>query len=90
MKKVISIILGVVLLVIVGVGARYFLAYNGFLDKITERKPEMKQYNVIVSEDSKINNEKDLVDKSVGFLKTDPKAANAGQKLNSEVEVEID
>ncbi len=90
MKKVILAIIGLIVLVLIGVGARYFLAFNGFLDKITERKPEMKQYSVVVLSDSGLQDVADLANKSVGFLKTDPKAANAGEKLNSEVKVSVD
>ena len=90
MKKVSSIIVGVILLVLVAVGARYFMAYNGFLDKITDRSSEMKQYSVIVLNTSELNVIKDLAGKSTGFLKTDPKVANAKQKLAEAVEIEAD
>ena len=90
MKKVIWTILGLVVVVLVGVGARYFLAYNGFLDKITARKPEMKQYSVVVLDDSELKEFADLEGKSVGFLKIDPKAANASEKLKNEIKVDVD
>ena len=78
-KKIVLAIVGIVLLAAVVIGARYLLAYNGFIDKITSREPEMKKYDVIVLEDSEAKDVFDLADKNVGFLKTDTKAANAGQ-----------
>lgn len=90
MKKFFWTILGLVAVVFVGVGARYLLAYNGFLDKITMRKPEMKQYSVVVLDDSELKEFADLEGKSVGFLKTDPKAANASEKLKNEIKVDVD
>lgn len=89
-KRLVLILVGMVLLVAIAIGIRYLMAYNGFLDKITAHEPEMKRYSVVVLNDSEIENEKDLVDKHVGFLKTDPKVANAGQKLSEIVRVEID
>ena len=65
-------------------------AYNGFLDKITKREPELKQYSVIVLNESNIQDVNNLTEKNVGFLKTDPKAANAAQKLNESVETIVD
>ena len=67
-KKIILIVVGVILLVLIGVALRYLLAYNGFLDKITDWGPEKKQYSVIVSEDSEANGYSDLKNKGVGFL----------------------
>ena len=90
MKKIISAIIGIILLILVAVGIRYLLAYNGFLDKITMRKPEMKQYSVIVLENSELKDETNLSGKSVGFLKTDTKAANAEQKLAEVAEIDAD
>lgn len=89
-KKIVLAIVGIVLLAAVVIGARYLLAYNGFLDKITSREPEMKKYDVIVLEDSEAKDVFDLADKNVGFLKTDTKAANAGQKLSEVVKIDID
>ena len=89
-KKIVLIVLGVIILIILGVVLRYVLAYNGFLDKITGRKPEMKQYSVLVNNDSGLNEIADLKNKSVGFLKTDPKAVNAEQYLQNVVKVEAD
>ncbi|MBQ3296584.1 LCP family protein [Candidatus Saccharibacteria bacterium] len=89
-KKIILIVLGVIILIVLGVVLRYVLAYNGFLDKITGRKPEVKQYSVLVNNDSGLNEIADLKNKSVGFLKTDPKAVNAEQYLQNVVKVEAD
>lgn len=89
--KAVKIIIGIVIvlvLVVTGVALRYLLAINGFLDKITEQKPEMKSYSVIVTEDSPAQGINDLAGKSVSFLEIDNKAANAEQKLQSVVQVE--
>ena len=69
---------------------RYIDAFNAFLSKVTEQKPEMKQYSVVVMNDSGYNEIADLKNKSVGFLKTDPKAANAEQYLQKQVKIEAD
>lgn len=65
------------------------MAYNGFLDKITARKPEMKQYNVIVLDKSEARELNDLTGKNVSFLKSDPEAASAGDKLARTVNVDV-
>ena len=67
---------------------RYTDAFNEFLGKVTAQKPEMKQYSVIVLNDSKYNDINDLKNKSVGFLKTDPKAMSAEQYLQAKVKIE--
>ncbi len=85
--KIIISIMVVILLVLGGVFLRYFLALNGFLDKITEHKPEMKAYSVIVTENSAVKEINDLANKSVSFLETDNKAANAEQYLQSVVAI---
>lgn len=87
-KIIVLSVIGVILVVVMGVALRYLLAYNGFLDKITNREPEMKYYSVIVMDESDLHEVKELVNKSVGFLKTDPKAANAEQKLAEDVKKE--
>lgn len=78
------------LLVLGAFGVRYLLSYNGFLDKITSRRPELKQYNVVVTNDSGLENIEVLAGKSVGFLKTDPKAVDAEQELEEVVAVDAD
>ena len=88
--KIVGIVFGVLLVVALGIALRYIMAYNGFLDKITERKPEMKEYSVAVMDDSSIEDVMELKDKSVGLLKIDPKANNAAQYLKSIVEVNED
>lgn len=86
--KIVLCVVAVLLLIVGGIALRYFLAFNGFLDKITERRPEMKAYNVIVKEDSPVNEIGSLAGKNVSFLETDPKAANAEQYLQSVVSIE--
>ena len=53
--KIILAVVAVIIIVIIGVALRYMSAFNGFLDKITNRKPEMKQYSVIVMNNSGLN-----------------------------------
>lgn len=71
------------LIVIIGgiFAMSYTGAFNSFLTRVTEDKPEMKQYEVLVKNDSEVQGIDELSDKSIGFLKSDPKAANAEQKL---------
>lgn len=88
-KRIILAVIGVILLVVIAMVGRYIMAYNGFLDKITARKPEMKQYNVIVLDKSEARELNDLVGKNVSFLKSDPEAASAGDKLARTVDVDV-
>ncbi|MBR0480017.1 LCP family protein, partial [Candidatus Saccharibacteria bacterium] len=69
---------------------RYWLAYNGFLDKITARKPEMKGYSVVVLGEAEIEKVGELAEKSVGFLRTDLQATKARIKLEEAVSEEKD
>ncbi len=87
-KKIILIVVGVILLVLAGVALRYLLAYNGFLDKITNWGPEKKQYSVIVTNDSAAKEYSDLKNKGVGFLKSDTTAVKAEQYLQTQVKVD--
>ena len=67
---------------------RYTDAFNGFLNKVTQRKPETKQYSVVVKEESGIEKLEGLKDKNVGFLRTDEKAGNAEKYLQEKVKFE--
>ena len=90
-KKVVKIIIWVVVAILVllaAVALRYWLAFSGFLDKITGRGPEMKEYSVLVKEDSSANEIGELADKNVSFLETDPKVANTEQHLKEIVNIE--
>ncbi|MBR5647788.1 LCP family protein, partial [Candidatus Saccharibacteria bacterium] len=90
-KKVVKIIIWVVVAILVllaAVALRYWLAFSGFLDKITGRGPEMKEYSVLVKEDSSANEIGDLAGKNVSFLETDPKVANTEQHLKEIVNIE--
>ena len=69
---------------------RYTDAINDFFSKVTEQKPEMKQYSVVVMNDSGIIDVNNLSNKSVGFLKSDPKATNAEQYLQTVVKINSD
>ena len=86
--KVLGIILGIGILAIMIYGIRLWLSYNGFLDKITGNEPEMKEYSVIVLNSSNTNEIRELERKNLGFLKTDPKAGNAEQYLQTVVKFE--
>lgn len=83
--KIFGCLLGVVVLAVVIYGIRVLLAYNGFLDKVTGGDPESKEYSVVVLPDSNTNEIHELERHSVGYLKTDPKAGNAEQYLQSVV-----
>ena len=65
-------------------------AFNGFIAKITERRPEMKAYSVLVEEASEYNELKDLTQKNIGFLKLDKKAGNTEQYLKQQISFEAD
>lgn len=80
-------IIAVIAIVIVGVVLRYGLSINNFLDKITEKTPEKKEYSVVVLNSSAATKVEDLKDKSVGFLKIDEKAGNAEEYLSSVVKI---
>lgn len=67
---------------------RYTDAFNAFLNKITERRPETKQYSVVVTEKSTVKELSGLNTKNIGFLKTDEKAGNAEQYLKSKINFE--
>ena len=69
---------------------RYTDAFNSFLSKVTEQKPETKEYSVIVTNDSRIKEISALKNHSIGFLKTDPKAANAEEHLQTVVKFNSD
>lgn len=87
-RKVIVVIVVMILVALGGVALRYFGALNNFLDKITAQKPEMKSYSVLVLEDSETKELGELENKSIGFLKSDPKAVNAEQFLQNEIKFE--
>lgn len=80
--KIICGIISVVCIAGTIVAFRYTNAFNGFVNKITNRK-EMKEYSVMVMEDTGITEIKGLANKSLGFLKTDEKAGNAEQYLQT-------
>lgn len=80
--KVICEIISVACIAGTIVAFRYTSAFNGFVNKITNRK-ETKEYSVMVMEDSGINEVKGLADKNVGFLKIDEKVGNAEQYLQT-------
>lgn len=83
--KIIGIVFGVIVLALLIYGLRVWLAYNGFLDKITGHKPETKEYSVLVLSTSNTTDVHELERKNIGYLTTDPKAGNAEQYLQTVV-----
>ena len=65
---------------------RYTDAFNGFLNKVTKRQLETKQYSVVVMEKSEVKELSNLKDKNIGFLKIDEKAGNAENYLLEKVQ----
>ena len=88
--KVACGLISVIAIVISVFALRYTDAFNGFLNKITKRKPETKEYSVVVMEESGIEELSGLVGKHVGFLKIDEKAGNAQNYLLEKVKFESD
>ncbi len=86
--KVIGIGIGVICVVAGIFAMRYTDAFNGFLNKITEKKPETKEYSVMVMNDSATSGLTDLEGKSAGFLETDKNAVKAKQYLQGQVKIE--
>ena len=89
-KKIVLSIVAIILVATIAIASRYLLAYNGFLDKITTRRPETKSYEVLVKEDSEFNTIEDLKDKNAGLLKSDTKSALAAEHLNEKVALDFD
>ena len=67
------------------VAFRFTDAFNSFVNKITQRDPETKQYSVLVLPESNITHLETLKDKNISYLKTDPKATNAENYLQQKV-----
>ena len=68
----------------------YTGAFNSFLNKVTEKKPEMKSYSVVVNESSDYDELSDLGQKHIGFLGTDSKAGNSEQYLKDQIAFNAD
>ena len=85
--KIAAGVVAVLLIVVAGVAIRYLSSFNNFLDKITNKAPEVKGYSVVVLNDSEISDVNNLANKSVGFLKIDEKAGNAEQYLLNLVKI---
>ena len=62
---------------------RYTDAANSFLNKITEKSPEFKEYSVLVLKNSDIKGVNQLKDQSIGFLRTDPDLNQATAELKN-------
>ncbi len=86
--KVVCGAVSVIAIVLSIFALRYTDAFNGFLNKITERRPETKQYSVVVMDQSEIKELSQLSKRNVGFLKTDEKAGNAENYLLEKVKFE--
>lgn len=70
------------------VAFRFTDAFNSFLNKITQRDPETKEYSVLVLPESNITHLETLKDKNIGYLKSDPKAGSAENYLQEKVKHE--
>ncbi len=70
------------------VAFRFTDAFNSFLNKITQRDPETKEYSVLVLSESNITHLETLKDKNIGYLKSDPKAGSAENYLQEKVKHE--
>lgn len=86
--KITWTVVAVVFCAILAMALRYLISYNSFLDKITSKKPEMKEYSVLVENSSPVQGVSGLTNKSVGFLETDTLAAKAMKRLEQEVDIE--
>lgn len=67
---------------------RFTDAFNSFLNKITQRDLETKEYSVLVLSESNITHLETLKGKNIGYLKTDPKAGSAENYLQEKVKHE--
>lgn len=72
-------------IVVGAIALRYTGALNAFLDKVTRKTIETKEYSVVVLDESDINDVQELTEKNVGFLSTDTKAGNAEEYLQTVV-----
>ncbi|MBQ3433371.1 LCP family protein [Candidatus Saccharibacteria bacterium] len=83
--QIICAVISVACIVISCFAMSFTGAFNGFLDKVTEKRIETKAYSVAVEEDSDYHEIEDLKQKNIGFLSTDTKAGNAEQVLQNEI-----
>ena len=67
---------------------RYTDAFNTFLNKVTQKNSENKQYSVVVMDASEVKEVSGLNNKNVGFFKLDEKAGNAEKHLQEKVKFE--
>lgn len=88
--RIICAILAVTCIIGTCFALRFTDAFNDFLNRITEQKPEMKEYSVIVMNESDINELEQLNQKYVGFLKIDNMVAEAEQHLQEIVNVKTE
>ena len=86
--KIVCMVLGIICIIGGVFAMRYTGAFNEFLNRVTEQKAEVKEYSVIVMNDSGIKDLSGLAGKSVGLLETDKEAKKAGQHLQGLVKVD--
>lgn len=86
-KKIAAGVISVIIVIILAVVIRYWSSVDNFLNKITKRGAEMKEYSVVVTENSSIKTVAGLNEKGVGFLKLDEKAGNAEQHLANLIKI---
>ena len=86
-KKFLKVFLIIILVVVGGIIFRYFGAFNNFLDKITNRGPELKNYSVLVLKNSGMNKIEDVERENVGFLKNDPNVVATEKFLQNKIKL---
>lgn len=86
--RIVCMVLGIICIIGGVFAMRYTGAFNEFLNRVTEQKAEVKEYSVIVMNDSGIKDLSGLAGKSVGLLETDKEAKKAGQHLQGLVKVD--
>ena len=67
---------------------RYTDAANSFLNKITDKTPEAKEYSVLVLKNHQTKDIKELSDQKIGWLKTDPDLNQATSELKNTINYE--
>ena len=88
--RIVCIVLSILITLVGAFALRYTDAFNSFLGKITSDGKELKEYSVVVLNNSGIDGVKQLDSKSAGFLTTDVTASLAEDTLKKQVSVDTD
>ena len=86
--QIVCVVISVACIVISCFAMSFAGAFNGFLDRVTEKKIETKAYNVVVKEVNSYQTLEDLRQKNIGFLSTDTRAGDAELTLQNKVTFE--